>query len=48
MALALLSVSWSHYDHTGIFILRTWILGIHEYYRVVLMKWFLAIFIVLH
>ena len=33
----------SHYNHTGIFILRTWILGIHEYYRVVLMKWFLAI-----
>ena len=41
MALALLSVSLSHYDHTGIFILRTWILGIHEYYRVVLMKLYL-------
>ena len=40
MALALLSVSLSHYDHMGIFILHTWILGIHEYYnyRVVLMK----------
>ena len=46
MALAILSVSLSHYDHTGTFILHKWILDIHEYYRVVLMKWFLAILIV--